>query len=101
MRCAHAHIYNLYCAQGILQGSSLKTESVSGGSFIRGESVREEFKLIEQVLIQKSLFAESFCFEPPSDSEGTIIMCVLERKAAIFWFMLAFMLSRVQCCFNI
>ena len=34
----------MYCAQGLLQGSSLKKKSVSGGSFIRGKSVKEELK---------------------------------------------------------
>ena len=41
MRCAHAHSYNLYCAQGLLQGS-LKNKSVYRG--IRGKSVKEELK---------------------------------------------------------
>ena len=40
VRCAHAHSYNLYCAQGLHQGSPIKKTSVSGGSFIRG--VKEE-----------------------------------------------------------
>ena len=43
--CAHAHSYNLYGAQGLLQGSSLKKKSVSGGSFIRGKSVKEELNI--------------------------------------------------------
>ena len=32
----------LYCTQGLPQGSSLKKKSVSGSSFIRGKSVKEE-----------------------------------------------------------
>ena len=36
------HSYDLYCAQGLPQGSSLKKKSVSGGSFIRGKSVKGE-----------------------------------------------------------
>ena len=36
MRCAHAHSYDLYCAQGLLQGSSLKR---------RGKSVKEELNV--------------------------------------------------------
>ena len=32
-----AHSYDLFCAQGLLQGSSFKKKSVSGGSFIRGK----------------------------------------------------------------
>ena len=44
MRCAHVHGYNLYGAQGLPQGSSLKKKSVSGGSVIRGKSVKEELK---------------------------------------------------------
>ena len=40
--CAHAHGYNLYCAQGLPQGFSFKKKSVSGVGFIRGESVKEE-----------------------------------------------------------
>ena len=39
--CAHMRM-RMYGAQGLLQGSSLK-KSVSGGSFIRGKSVKEEF----------------------------------------------------------
>ena len=48
MRCAHAHSYNLYRAQRLPQGSSLKKKSVSGGSVIRGKSVKEElnFRLL-------------------------------------------------------
>ena len=42
MRCGHAHSYKLYGARGLPQGSSLKKKSVSGGSFIRGKSVKEE-----------------------------------------------------------
>ena len=42
MRCANCHSYNLYCAQELPQGSSLKKKSVSGGSFIRVKSVKEE-----------------------------------------------------------
>ena len=48
MGCAHAHSYNLYCAQELLQGSSLKKKSVSGDSFIRGKSVKEEL-LVKQI----------------------------------------------------
>ena len=44
MICTHTHSNNLYCAQGLLQGSSLKNKSVSGGSFIGGKSVKEELK---------------------------------------------------------
>ena len=33
------------CAQGLPQGSSLKKKSVSGGSFIRGKSVKEELNM--------------------------------------------------------
>ena len=42
VRCAHAHIYNQFCAQGLPQGSSLKNKSVFGGSFIRVELVKED-----------------------------------------------------------
>ena len=42
MQCAHVHSYNMYCAQGLPRWSSLKKKSVSGGSFIRGKSVKEE-----------------------------------------------------------
>ena len=45
VRCALAHSYNLYCAQGLPQGSSLENKSVSGGSFIRGKSVKEELSM--------------------------------------------------------
>ena len=48
-RCAHAHIYNLYCAQGLPQGSSLKNKSVFGGSFIRVELVKEELTLVHRL----------------------------------------------------
>ena len=54
MRCEHARSSSsscslftklyLYCAQSIPQGSYLKKKSVSEGSFIRGESVKEEVK---------------------------------------------------------
>ena len=40
--CAHAHSYNLYGAQGLLHGGPPKKKSVSGGSFIRGKTVKEE-----------------------------------------------------------
>ena len=43
VRCAHAPNYNLHGAQGLLKGSSFKKKSVSGGSFFRGKSVKEEF----------------------------------------------------------
>ena len=42
--CAHAHSYKMFCDQGLPRGSSLKKESVSGSSFIRGKSVKEEIK---------------------------------------------------------
>ena len=45
MRCAHAHSYSLFCAQGLPQGFSLKMNSVSGGSFIRVKSVKEELSV--------------------------------------------------------
>ena len=45
VRCAHAHSYNLWCAPGLPRGSFLKKKSVSGGSFIRGKSVKEELRL--------------------------------------------------------
>ena len=38
----HVLICAMYCAQWLLKGSSLKKKSVSGGSFIRGKSVKEE-----------------------------------------------------------
>ena len=41
-QCEHAHSCYLYCAKGLLQGSSIKKKSVSGSSFIRGKSVNEE-----------------------------------------------------------
>ena len=39
------HSYDLYCAQGLPQGSSLKKKSDSRGSFIRGKSVKEEVSI--------------------------------------------------------
>ena len=41
----HAHSYNLYCTQGATSGVLLKKKSISGGSFIRGKSVKEELSL--------------------------------------------------------
>ena len=42
MRCAHAHSYDLYCAQGLPYGFSLKNKAVSESSFISGKAVKEE-----------------------------------------------------------
>ena len=53
VRCAHVHSYNLYGAQGLLKGSSFKKNSVSGGSFFRGKSVKEELKGLSQAKITK------------------------------------------------
>ena len=48
LRCAHAQSYDLYCAQGLVQGSSLEKKLVSGGSFIRGKSVKEDLTILRR-----------------------------------------------------
>ena len=62
MRCAHAHSYNRYCAHGLLKGSCLKKKSVSGGSFIRGMSIKEELNTSD--LNEVCLFLNSIRFYP-------------------------------------
>ena len=44
MQCSLAFLVRTMCAQRLLKGSSFKKKSVSGGSFIRGKSVKEELR---------------------------------------------------------
>ena len=69
----HAHSYNLYGAQGQLGGSSFKKKSVSGGSFVRGKSVKEELNLFKNYLLVTCITNLKRIREKLSRPQGQII----------------------------
>ena len=55
------HCYSLYCAQSLPQWSSLIKKSVSGGSVIRGKSVKEELNTQFVIDVAKNIIDFRTC----------------------------------------